>query len=409
MSELRTGLESLSFYAPHYYLDLKTLAGEREVDPQKYYVGVGQEKMAIPAPDEDVVTMGAHAAYHALRDVDRSAIDTVIFATESGIDQSKAGAIYVHGLLSLPRRCRAFEIKQACCGSTAGLQMALAFVAQNPAKKVLVIASDVARYDLNSPGEATQGAGAVAMVISARPRLIAFDREAGAYTEDVMDFWRPNYREEACVDGKYSIKVYLNALAESWKEYREESGRRFADFDHFCYHLPFTRMAEKAHSHLAHLNDQRPLPHQELVQHIGHSLEYSRITGNSYTASLYVGLASLLDTSPDELAGRRVGLFSYGSGCMASFFSGVILPGYREALDTARHRQMLIDRAGLTYRQYLEFYRHRLPEDGSDYRTPRNETGLFRLAGISGHKRIYEKSPGFPVAATAATHAQARS
>lgn len=43
----------------------------------------------------------------------------------------------------------------------------------HPDKKALVIGSDVARYGLNTPGEPTQGGGAVAMLISADPKVLA--------------------------------------------------------------------------------------------------------------------------------------------------------------------------------------------------------------------------------------------
>jgi hydroxymethylglutaryl-CoA synthase len=220
---------------------------------------------------------------------------------------------------------------------------------------------------------------------------MALDPESGSYCEDVMDFWRPNYRDEACVDGKYSIKVYLNALTESWEQYQRESGRSFDEFDHFCYHLPFTRMAEKAHRHLARINGHSDLSDAGLARHIGDALPYSRTTGNAYTASLYVGLASLLDLSEDDLGGRRVGFFSYGSGCMGSFFSGTVTPGYRAHLRTDEHRRMLADRVELSFEDYVSFYRHRLPTDGREYRTEKHETGGFRIAGVSDHKRLYEK------------------
>jgi hydroxymethylglutaryl-CoA synthase len=387
----------MGFHVPHYFLDLASLAELRGIDPDKFYLGIGQERMAVTSPDEDVVTMAANASVRALIDVDRDAIETVIFATESGIDQSKAAAIYVHQLLGLSPHCKSFEIKQACCGSTAGVQMAQAYVAMHPDKKVLVVASDVARYDLASPGEATQGAGAVAMVISSEPHLLALDSESGSYTEDVMDFWRPNYREEACVDGKYSIKVYLNALAESWQAYVQQSHRAFGDFTRFCYHLPFTRMAEKAHRHLVRIAGDHDLSPAEMERTIGPGLAYSRITGNAYSASLYVGLTSMLDTEPTNLAGQRLGLFSYGSGCMGSFFSGVVGDGYRARLDRDYNQCMLENRTELDCDQYKAFYDHALPRDGSDYRTARHQTGLFRLAGVSGHKRLYEACPA-PVA-----------
>lgn len=44
--------------------------------------------------------------------------------------------------------------------------------------------------------------------------------------------------------------------------------------------------------------------------------------GNMYTASLYGALASLIaNVESDEIQGKRVGLFAFGSGCAASFFA----------------------------------------------------------------------------------------
>ncbi len=124
----------------------------------------------------------------------------------------------------MSNRCRVVELKQACYSATAAIQMACALVARDPSKKVLVVASDVARYDLNSSGEATQGCGAAALLISANPRLVEIHPESGNYTEDVMDFWRPNYRSTALVDGKYSTKIYLKALKLAWQHYQEQTG-----------------------------------------------------------------------------------------------------------------------------------------------------------------------------------------
>jgi hydroxymethylglutaryl-CoA synthase len=387
------GIESLAFYTPEQFLDLRTLAAARDVPADKYVHGIGQERMAVLPPDEDIVTMGAAAARHAVEGIDTSTIDTLMFATESGIDQSKAAAIYVHQLLGLPANCRSFEIKQACCGSTAALQMALALVAQNPRKRVLIVASDEARYGLDTPGEPTQGAGAIAMVISTTPRLVVFDPESGSYTEDVMDFWRPNYLDEALVDGKFSIQVYMKALEESWNEYRRESGRTYNDCDYFCFHLPFTKMAGKANRLLARLAGDPGAREESIMERHADSLHYNRLTGNSYTASLYVGLASLLENSERNLTGRRIGLFSYGSGCMASFFSAVVCEDYPRYLQGERHHAMLERRHELTYEQYKTLYCHRLPTDGTAYVTERSSSGPFRLAGIRDHKRIYESNP----------------
>lgn len=46
-----------------------------------------------------------------------------------------------------------------------------------------------------------------------------------------------------------------------------------------------------------------------------------RRLGNCYTASLYACLASLVDDQGANLVGKRVAMFSYGSGLAASFFA----------------------------------------------------------------------------------------
>ncbi len=387
---MKTGIDLISFYSSNYYLDLKTLAAARGADYNKYAIGIGQEKMAIPPPDEDIITMAASAALPILQKIDPKDIELVLFATESGIDQSKAGGLFAHRLLGLPSRCRSVELKEACYSGTAALQMAMAVV-QRTGKKALILASDVARYELGSPGEPTQGCGAVAMLVTRDPRILAVDLESGMYTEDVMDFWRPNYRDQALVDGKYSTRVYLNALAETWKQYQELSGRSFADLYRFCYHLPFTRMAEKAHERLAKTSGQEKLSAKALQEQLGDTLHYNRITGNSYAASLYVGLASLLDHATEDLSGKRIGLFSYGSGCAAEFFSGVIQDGYRPHLFAENQRKLLEGRTELTYQQYEDIYNLPFPTDGGKHTFAQYRTGPFRLAGVSEHKRLYEK------------------
>tara|TARA_X000000950_G_scaffold198216_1_gene238736 strand:- start:487 stop:1683 length:1197 start_codon:yes stop_codon:yes gene_type:complete len=386
---MKIGIDQLHLYSSHYYVDLKTLAVERGVDVEKFYRGLGQELMAVPAPDEDVVTLGANAASELAASGALADVELLLFATESGIDQSKSAGVYAHRLLGLSPRCRTVELKQACYSGTAAVQLAVQYVARHPDKRALVIAADIARYELESPGEATQGCGAAALVISANPRLLSLEEPTGFYTEDVMDFWRPNYRSEALVDGKYSTLVYIRALEACWAQYAEISGRSLDDFKAFCYHIPFTKMAEKAHRKLCRLQGVK-VDDEQLSAVLGDSLRYSRRMGNCYTASMYVGLASLLETAQEDLTGSRMGLFSYGSGCVAEFFSGVVEPGYEAVLRGVAHQEMLQNRTELGYQQYEDIFNYRVPTDGGDYTFPEYRTGPFRLKGIRGHKREYE-------------------
>lgn len=378
------GIDKIAFYIPSQYLDLAELAKRDGIDPEKFHTGIGQRRFAVAAHDEDVVTLAANAAAMIVDDADRADIDTILVATESGIDQSKAVAIYVHQLLGLKSNCRAVELKQACYSSTAGLQMACAHVARFPAKKVLLIASDIARYDMKSPGEATQGAAAVAMLIGANPRIAALEGESGCYTADVMDFWRPNHRHTPLVDGKLSTRTYIEAATAACADYQAHGGLPFADFAQYCYHLPFNKMANKTHQRLCQQNGVAYSP-----EAFEPGLIYSRDIGNCYTASLYLSLCSALDIR-DDLAGEAVAMFSYGSGCVAEYFALRIQPGYRDHLQTAAHQAQIANRRALTLAEYEQLWHRPDSSDSADIILQATDSApRYRLLGIEKNERRY--------------------
>lgn len=243
---MKIGIDRLAFSSPAMYVDLTDLAHARDEDPNKYLIGIGQSQQAVVPITQDVVTMAAEAASQIIDDSNRDQIAMILFGTESGIDHSKSAAIYLKRLLGLPDQLRAIELKQACYGATAGLQMAKDYVTLHPEKQVLVIGADIARYGIKTPGEVTQGGGAVAMLVSAEPRLLALDDVTSFRSEDIMDFWRPLYRTEALVDGRYSENIYIDFFKAVFADYCQQSQRTIADFKALTFHLPFTKMGLKA-------------------------------------------------------------------------------------------------------------------------------------------------------------------
>ena len=107
------GIHDLAVATTHHVLDLAELAEATGVEPAKYHRGLGQEQMSFPAPDEDIVTMGASAAAPLLAEHGTDGIRSLLFATESGVDQSKAAGVFAHHLLGLPSTVRTVEFKQA--------------------------------------------------------------------------------------------------------------------------------------------------------------------------------------------------------------------------------------------------------------------------------------------------------
>lgn len=387
---MNVGIDLIHFSTSDYSLDLATFAKEKGTELEKYTIGIGQEKMSIAPPDEDVVTLAAKAAQPILEQIDKNLITAVLFATESGVDQSKSAGAFLHGLLELPKRCRVVEFKHACYAGTAALQMATTMVKANPKENILVIAADIAKYDIDSSGEATQGCGAVAMLVKKNPRILAIEPGSGYYTDDVMDFWRPNHRTTALVDGKYSTKIYLSSLKHAWDHFVEETGRQFEDIDAFCYHIPFSRMTEKAHKTLTK-KLAIDLPDEIFKLQTQAGQIYNRLVGNSYSASLFIGFCSFLDNAKQDLTQKRFGFFSYGSGCVAEFFSGKIQSGYQKVLMTQSHQSQINNREALNYDQYLNFY-HETDANLENVVFSHHNKGPYRLEAVRDNIRLYTKT-----------------
>ncbi len=244
--QMKIGIEKINFFTPPTYVDMVKLAEARGVDPNKYLIGIGQKKMSVASKNYDIVAMAANAANQMLTDEDKKEIDMILFATETGIDFSKSAATWVHELVGIQPYARVVELKQACYSGTAAIRLAMGHIALHPNSKVLVLASDVARYCLNTSGEPTQGAGAVAILVSAKPSILAIEKESGFYTENRYDFWRPNYSDTAFVDGKYSVSAYLDSLMASWTRYKDQPKAKLSDFEAMLFHVPYTKMGRKA-------------------------------------------------------------------------------------------------------------------------------------------------------------------
>ncbi|MGO3886836.1 MAG: hydroxymethylglutaryl-CoA synthase family protein, partial [Mycetocola sp.] len=204
---------------------------------------------------------------------------------------------------------------------------------------------------------------------------------------DVMDFWRPNYRTTALVDGRYSIKIYLDSVKKAWRDYQAQGGHPLTAFDHFCYHQPFTRQAVKGHAQLAREGE---ISTELRDAQLEGTLDYNRVIGNSYTASLYVGLISLLDSRTDDLSGHRVGFFSYGSGAVSELFAGVIQPGYRARTHRDEHHADIAARQPISYERYYELHERPEDVDGGEHLREVATPGPFRYAGVVNHERRYE-------------------
>jgi hydroxymethylglutaryl-CoA synthase len=409
--KIRVGIDAMAVAVPRRYIDIEDLARARGVEPAKYTQGLGAREMAVAEPGEDTVSLAAEAARRALAaaQLPNSQLGLLVVGTETGVDHSKPVASYVHGLLDLPRSMRVYDTQHACYGGTAGLMTALEWIASGASggKSALVVCADIARYGIATAGEPTQGAGAVAMVIGRNPAMLEVDiGVSGTSSTHVHDFWRPLGMREAQVDGHYSVQCYLDALAGAYRAWKTRAlerdvihggGIASEQLARICYHVPFCKMAKKAHLHVrkCDLEDaQRPWDAAAEEKHgaasfaeqVEPSLVACARVGNVYTGSLYLSLAGLLESQSYALAGRRIGLFSYGSGCTSEFFSGVVGPRAHERVAAAPIAEVLAGRERITVPEYERIMGLTAPLDA----LPR--PGGFRFTGVTEHRRQYSRA-----------------
>ena len=388
---MKIGIDKIGFAMPKYFLDIRDLAAARGIEPDKFTKGLLQLEMSIPPVSQDIVTLGAQAAFEILDKEDLEKIDMIIVGTESGVDQSKASSVFIHGLLDIQPFVRAIEVKEACYGATAALDFAKNHVMNNPESRVLVIASDIAKYGIKASGESTQGAGSCAMLITSNPRILELNNDNVCLTRDVMDFWRPNYSQYAFVEGKFSTEQYLGCLTTTWDKYLEKNNKQLSDFDAICLHLPYPKLGLKGLNTLLETEADDAIK-EKLSERFNESILYSQRVGNIYTGSLFLGLLSLLENSTNLNPGDKIALYSYGSGAVAEIFSMTLVPGYEKQLKQNRFDEFN-SRTRISIEEYEEmFFRDTTVDskgnlDISDIK----DDSRFVLEKIENHKRIYKK------------------
>jgi len=429
---MAAGIDDIAIYIPRLYLDAGDFAKARGLDPEKLERGLGIGQMAIVDTNQDPACLAATACLRVMQKnkLTPDKIGRLYVATESSFDESKAMNSYVIGMLEQVYgqdtfgHCGGIECKFACVSGSYALYDNTNWIRAGEAedKYALVVVSDIAKYDLGSSGEVTQGAGAIAMLLNDNPRLLSFDPKVTATSiKNEYDFYRPFGKETPIVHGQYSNLLYLiqvkNALIDYKRKVKKTGLIKLKDgetiLDHVDYlnmHLPYSNMGKKALAYLVR-HEWRDLPRwKKIIEEIGmeepipkdprgtiesvledsefmandhqftklftstemyaelyesklaSSLIASKMIGNLYTASLYLGFRSSLEFEYQKginLEGKRVGFCSYGSGASAMIFSGVIQPEYEQVVKDMNLEAELGPRTKLSLDEYEELHENK--------------------------------------------------
>ena len=363
------GIEAMNVFGGTAFLDVLKLVEHRKLDVTRFE-NLMMKAKAVAMPYEDPITYGVNAAkpiIDAMSEEEKKKIELLITCTELGIDFGKSISTYIHDHLGLSRNCRLFEIKQACYAATAGLQTAINFILSqaSPGAKALVIGTDISRFFVAEGGEAlskdwsyaepSSGAGAVAMLISDTPYVFQVDLGAnGYYGYEVMDTCRPEPDSEAG-DADLSLLSYLDCCEQTFAEYqrRVDDVDYRSSFQYLAYHTPFGGMVRGAHRNMMRkLLKVKPAEIEEdFRQRVLPGLGYCQQIGNIMGGTLFVALSGIICDGAFDTP-KRIGCFSYGSGCCSEFFSGIVTKEGAEKLRRMNIAAQLDRRYPLTLTEY---------------------------------------------------------
>lgn len=239
------GIDSMGFYTTKHYVDLRELAEIRGVDPNKYLIGLLTKQMRIPGPGEDIVSMAVKAGQHALMkgNINPNEIDAVFLGTETMTYAVKSVSNILSEVLDSSVNCVTQDVYNACAGATLAVLNAVGLINDGIINKAMVIGADICSYELESPGEPTQGAAAAALVISKNPRIAAFGRKFGKLSANVFDFYRLPKEEYPVVFGKFSIDSYIRFQMGAFDEFFQHGENLIPDY--LVFHSPFAKLPLK--------------------------------------------------------------------------------------------------------------------------------------------------------------------
>ena len=420
---MKVGIDSIAFDIPKLYLPINVLAENRNIEASKLEKGLGLHHMSLLDVHQDVVTMASNAALKLIQqeDLNPKAISRIYVGTESGVDSSKPVASYVLSNLeqrfgsSSFRNCDVVDVTFACIGAIDALQNCVDYIRLHPDKKALVIASDYAKYDLNSTGEYTQGAGAIAMLITSNPRILSISQEIGVATEGLFDFFKPRrsyskkealhlegnpewngvleneivlYKEQPVFDGQYSNQCYINRIKEAYEHYKSESHQTnniYENWSSILMHLPYCFQGRRTFVEIFAAENPELLEAQvgatlsEKMKALSKSSEYVNLVnekiypseiasgqvGNIYTGSIFLGLLSTLcyhAEQESDLKHTKLGFIAYGSGSKSKVFEAEISEDWRTQIDKVNLFKSLAERTAIDFETYEKLHKKELKQ-----------------------------------------------
>ena len=434
---MNVGIDAIDFYLPKLSLTISELATARNIPPEKLEKGLGLKAMALTDIDEDAASMAANSLYQLIQnnEIDPHSIGRIYLGTESALDAAKPTVTYAIGAVEYKlenqfgircfKNCDVVDLTFACIGAIDALENCLDWIRLNPTRKAIVIASDIAKYNLKSSGEYTQGAGSVAMLITSNPGLLRLKEPIGVSMQHVGDFFKPRKKitideiqkkadgfdlkdiidsekdeielffEEPVFDGYYSNECYKTRIGEAMEHFNSKKNTDFLnEWDHLIFHLPYAFQGRRmildfwinwiqSSSLIAQL--EKEIGKQEssdpkewkkaaskstlykkfIAEKIQDGEQASSHIGNMYTASIFMSLISLFTESiknKKDISENVIGFLSYGSGSKSKVFEGIIVDSWKDKLNHLSINKSIEQRENIDFETYEKLHNSKIKD-----------------------------------------------
>jgi acyl transferase domain-containing protein/3-hydroxy-3-methylglutaryl CoA synthase/7-keto-8-aminopelargonate synthetase-like enzyme/enoyl-CoA hydratase/carnithine racemase/NADPH:quinone reductase-like Zn-dependent oxidoreductase len=332
------GIIGLASYIPSTTVNMSKLEVHDNCQG-KYTISLGQKYMSLTAPNEDVVSMALNAVKRLMKKMNLkpSDIGRIQIGTETPVDLSKSVKTFIveqffdQGITDI----EGVDNVNACFGSTAALFDTVAWMQSEfwNGRYAIVVGTDI------SQGEDIYhfltGSSAVAVLIGPNANLVV-EPNRGIFSNSTFDFYKPyGYKNHyPVVDGKYSIKCYLDSLKSCYEDLKKKtkSETEFLDHQFGVFHNSSVSLTRKGFNTLMEMEIPKVLPNAKAIEkrkfiskiykeRVEASTLMTANMGCMYNASVLNGIISLNESlTPDDI-GKRALVYSFGSGSVGALWT----------------------------------------------------------------------------------------
>ena len=321
------GIVSYGVYIPKYRIESKEIAriwGDDE--------SIGERLMiyskSVPNIDEDTVTISVESARMAVNrgKIKPEDIGAIYVGSESHPYAVKPTATIVGEAIGAAPNFTAADFEFACKAGTAAIQCCIGLVESNIIKYGLAIGADTSQ---SAPGDALEyaaSAGAASYIIG-REKIIANINHTTSYTTDTPDFWRRDLKKYPKHGERFTGEpAYFKHIMACSKILLGIAGTKPEDYKYAVFHQP---------------NGKFPLSVGKMLGFTEKQIKQGLLTptiGNTYSGSMPLGLAAILDVAE---IGDRIFAVSYGSGAGSDGFDITVTENI-DKIDRTKSIELLI-------------------------------------------------------------------